>query len=231
MATKYISGTTNSILVGDKGTNGATPTPTKVGAELCSAALELQSTTRGFLPPRMTTAQIAAIAYPVNGMRAYDTTLQADVIYVNGAWVTQNTGPTGDLYASGTIVTADLLTMYTTGLILIAAPGANKSIVVKNFWFELNSDGANAFTGGGVIGLQYTTAGHAGLAVTGTIPAAFLTGAATDRATMVAGSFLAAATADYVNTPVCITNATAVFADGGTSTANWKIWYSIVPTI
>src|ERR1043165_7160587 len=103
MATKYIPGTTNAILIGDKGTNGATPTPTKVGANPCSAVLELQSTTRGFLPPRMTTNQINAIVSPVNGMRAYNTTLQADVIYVNGAWVTQNTGSTGDLYASGTL--------------------------------------------------------------------------------------------------------------------------------
>jgi hypothetical protein len=230
MANNYIPGTTNAILVGDKGTNGATPTPTKVGVNRCSAVLELQSTTRGFLPPRMTTAQIAAIAYPVNGMRAYNTTLQADVIYVNGAWVTQNTGPTGDLYASGVLTAAELLTIYTTGIELIAAPGANNSIVVKNFWLQLNSDGT-PFTGGGVIGLQYTTAGHAGLAVTGTIPAAFLTGAGTNRSTMVAGSFLAAAVADYINTPVCITNATAVFAAGGASIAEWKIWYSIVPTI
>jgi hypothetical protein len=178
----------------------------------------------------MTTAQIAAIPYPVNGMEAYDITLQDKAIYVNGAWVYQNAGATGYLYASGVLTAAQLLTVYTTGIALIAAPGANKTIVVKDFWIELNSDGT-AFTGGGAIGLQYTTAGHAGIATTATIPATFLTGAGTDRATMVAGSFLAAATADYVNTSVCITNATAVFAGGGASTANWKIWYSIVPTI
>jgi hypothetical protein len=229
MANNYIPGTTNAILVGDKGTNGATPTPTKVGANRCSAVLELQSTTRGFLPPRMTTAQIAAIPYPVNGMRAYDTTLQADAVYVNGAWVTQNTGPTGDLYASGVLTAVQINDIYNTAVVLIAAPGAGKAIIVKNYLLEINSDGT-PFTAGGAIGLQYGNAGHAGLAVSSTIAATLLTGAGVDRLSSGSGVITNAITANYVDTTVAITNATAVFAGGGLSTVNWKIWYSVVPT-
>jgi len=38
-----------------------------------SAILDLNSTTKGFLPPRMTTAQVGAIASPAEGLVAYDT--------------------------------------------------------------------------------------------------------------------------------------------------------------
>ena len=40
-----------------------------------SAALEVNSTTQGFLPPRMTTVQKLAITSPTNGLTVFDTTL------------------------------------------------------------------------------------------------------------------------------------------------------------
>ncbi|SMF96083.1 hypothetical protein SAMN02949497_3466 [Methylomagnum ishizawai] len=51
-----------------------------------SAALEIASTTKGLLPPRMTTAQRTAIATPATGLVVYDTDLSALQLYNGSAW-------------------------------------------------------------------------------------------------------------------------------------------------
>jgi hypothetical protein len=58
-----------------------------------SAILQADSTTQGFLPPRMTDAQIRAIASPVNGLIAYNTTIDHLCCYQGGAWVKFNHSP------------------------------------------------------------------------------------------------------------------------------------------
>ena len=52
-----------------------------------SAALEVLSVGRGFLPPRMTTAQRLAIAAPATGLLVYDTNLLS-MLYYYGEWRT-----------------------------------------------------------------------------------------------------------------------------------------------
>jgi hypothetical protein len=52
-----------------------------------SALLEVQSTTKGFLPPRMTTAQRVAIASPTNGLIVFDTDVQNLCYRRDGVWV------------------------------------------------------------------------------------------------------------------------------------------------
>lgn len=51
-----------------------------------SAVLDLNSTTRGFLPPRMTTTQKNAIASPATGLQVYDTTLNQMSYYNGTTW-------------------------------------------------------------------------------------------------------------------------------------------------
>ena len=51
-----------------------------------SAVAEIKSTTRGFLPPRMTQAQILAIASPAVGLMAYNTDLDCPVFYSAAGW-------------------------------------------------------------------------------------------------------------------------------------------------
>jgi len=51
-----------------------------------SAQMGVNSTTRGFLPPRMTTTQINAIASPANGLEVYNTTLACPCFYDGTAW-------------------------------------------------------------------------------------------------------------------------------------------------
>ena len=55
--------------------------------EVASAILNAESTTKGFLPPRMTTAQKNLIATPAIGLQIFDTDLNRPCFY-NGAWVT-----------------------------------------------------------------------------------------------------------------------------------------------
>jgi hypothetical protein len=58
-----------------------------------SATLQADSITRGFLPPRMTTTQINAIATPAEGLQIYNTTISHMCFYQAGAWQKINHSP------------------------------------------------------------------------------------------------------------------------------------------
>jgi hypothetical protein len=72
------------------GNNSYIATALSIGnqsAANASSILELTSTTKGFLPPRMTTTQRNAISSPAAGLMVYDTTLNA-MFYFNGTiWI------------------------------------------------------------------------------------------------------------------------------------------------
>jgi hypothetical protein len=53
-----------------------------------SSIVDIQSTTKGFLPPRMTTTQKNAIASPATGLMVYDTTLNLISVYNGTTWIT-----------------------------------------------------------------------------------------------------------------------------------------------
>jgi hypothetical protein len=57
------------------------------GTPHASAILDVASTTKGFLPPRMTTAQKTGIGSPTAGLIVYDTTLGKLCVYTT-AWET-----------------------------------------------------------------------------------------------------------------------------------------------
>jgi len=56
--------------------------------EIASSILTVESTTKGFLPPRMTTTQKNAIASPASGLVVYDTTLGKLCVRTASAWET-----------------------------------------------------------------------------------------------------------------------------------------------
>jgi hypothetical protein len=58
-----------------------------------SAMLDIVSTTKGLLPPRMTTTQVNAITTPPNGLRVYNTTIDHMCVYQGGSWVRINHSP------------------------------------------------------------------------------------------------------------------------------------------
>jgi len=66
---------------------GATAINTTAAMPVASAMLDIVSTTSGFLPPRMTTAQKNAIATPAAGLMVYDSTLNKLCVYTT-AWET-----------------------------------------------------------------------------------------------------------------------------------------------
>jgi len=51
-----------------------------------SSLLDVTSTTKGFLPPRMTTTQINAISSPAAGLVVYNTTLAVLCFYDGTGW-------------------------------------------------------------------------------------------------------------------------------------------------
>jgi hypothetical protein len=55
---------------------------------VASAKMQIESTTKGFLPPRMTTTQKNAIATPATGLQIYDNTLNRPCFYDGTTWIT-----------------------------------------------------------------------------------------------------------------------------------------------
>jgi len=72
-ASMSIIGGTKNILMG-------------TATDAASAKLNVASTTKGFLPPRMTTTQINAIASPAEGLIVYDLTLHKLYVYDGTVW-------------------------------------------------------------------------------------------------------------------------------------------------
>jgi uncharacterized protein (TIGR02145 family) len=94
-----------------------------------SAVLEIESTTKGMLLPRMTTAERTAIATPAVGLQVYDTTENANYFFDGTAWQKS---------ASGTIKFVNGTTpsnaVYTTGSVAIgiANPATSAALDVTS---------------------------------------------------------------------------------------------------
>jgi len=78
------------------------------GTRDASSRLDVQSTTQGFLPPRMTTTQRDAISSPATGLVVYNTTLNSTDTYDGARWRTDSeTIVTNRQTASYSLVLAD----------------------------------------------------------------------------------------------------------------------------
>jgi hypothetical protein len=75
-------------------TNGAPPDN--------SSILDVQSTTKGMLIPRMTTSQITALSNPANGLIVFDTKKGLTVYNTGKGWARLETAPAGRVYVSET---------------------------------------------------------------------------------------------------------------------------------
>jgi hypothetical protein len=79
--------TNNSGSITEKWRIGNTGVLSNVSSPNASAVTQIDSTTKGFLPPRMTTTQKNAIGTPTAGLMVYDTTLNKLCVYTT-AWET-----------------------------------------------------------------------------------------------------------------------------------------------
>ena len=67
-------------------------------APVSSAKLEVASTTQGFLPPRMTTAQRSSISTPASGLMVFDVTTNSIWYYDGASWInTASVATYGDI--------------------------------------------------------------------------------------------------------------------------------------
>jgi hypothetical protein len=127
------------------------------------------------------------------------------------------------------ITSANFKTAFTAGLAMIPAAGAGTIIIVNSVTYTFNFLTA-AYTGGGAIGLQYSTAAPvnaAGFAASATVAAADVTGLSAAGYETADGAMAIASAAQAVNQGVWFTVASANFATGsGTVVAN--ISYQVI---
>ena len=113
---------------GNVGINTASPNS--------SALLDVSSTTQVFLPPRMTSAQIAAIASPAEGLIVYNTDLKCAVYYAKGTFNSFSTTP----FTCGNPMTvthtvgsvAPITKTVTYGTVLTSITGSPKCWITQN---------------------------------------------------------------------------------------------------
>jgi hypothetical protein len=87
-ATSLIFGTFASSLAEKMRLTSAGNLLLNTTTDVASSKLTIESTTQGFLPPRMTTTQKNAIASPAAGLMVYDTVLKRPCFYDGTSWVT-----------------------------------------------------------------------------------------------------------------------------------------------
>jgi len=117
-----------------------------------SAAVDVSSTTKGFLPPRMTDAQIAAIPNPATGLVVFNTTTRLLVYSVGGAWV--NMAP-----LTNTSLTTGTPTISLSGTVLTATVnGVPTDATVDYQWYAADEEnGTNEFLIPGAVLIQYVS--------------------------------------------------------------------------
>lgn len=127
-------------------------------------------------------------------------------------------------YVAAPLTAQNILDMFGAPVQLIAAPGANKAIIVHDICFEMKRS-ATAFANGGAVSIEY---GDGGDDVVATIAATVITGAAgTTLSTRVMANLSDIALASIENSNLRITNGTGAFITG-TGTAEVHIWYSVI---
>jgi len=133
------------------------------------------------------------------------------------------------LYAAVPVTSAEFLGMFATPKLLIAAPGANKLIVVEQMAMSMTFNSA-AYAAGGVVAAQYDATINGG-GVAATVPEAaadFFAAASTTFRSL--GSSAIAPFSTTVNKGIYLSNATAAFTTGNSALIA-NVWYRIVPTV
>ncbi len=172
--------------------------------------------------------------FPGDLIRVYSATDLTSISYIVTA---ASINPVSVVIAMGGIAvaninltSANLLAMYGAPVLVMAAPGAGKAIIVQNWTLTmLTGPGPVVYANGGAIGLQYDATAHlAGLAASATVAAtALTTGTPNNLALGYGPATFALASVLKTNVPIYISNDTAAFINGD-GTAILSIQYRIV---
>lgn len=132
-------------------------------------------------------------------------------------------------YASVAITAAQFNGMYAAPKLLVAAPGANKLLVLKQCQL-LMTYGSAAFAAGGTAAIQYdSTANGAGVIASTTLANTTFQGTASAGFNFNPGVVTETFTT-CVNKGLYLSNITAAFTTGD-STFVAHVWYAVVPTV
>ena len=118
-----------------------------------SAKLDVESTTQGFLPPRLTTAQRDVIVNPAVGLIIYNTTTNCLNFYVGSGW--NETCGTASL-PLGVVSTINCGSATITGTLTIGTSASGVSVIVPYTGGNAGTYGAQSVSSTGVVGLTAT---------------------------------------------------------------------------
>jgi len=150
----------------------------------------------------------------------------AGLWYANGVGASINPNPI--LFASVAITAAQFNAMYATPILLVAAPGANKLILVENIELLMTYVSANYAAGGVAAGQYDSTANGAGVIATTTLSAATFQAAASTGFTFNTG-VVPLTFSTCVNKGLYLSNITGAFTTGD-STFIAKVYYRVLNT-
>jgi hypothetical protein len=168
-----------------------------------SALLDLTSTNKGILVPRMTTAQRVAIVTPATGLLVYDTSLQQFWYYNGTAWTALAGGGGGSCYTlqqsydcGGAGVGRNIVISGTNSVNITDANAA--SIGLKS---SHSADGVsimtdNTYATGQYASIQASTASNYGVVGGTPLPTSAIIGNSTGKAFGVSGQVLSTATGE-----------------------------------
>lgn len=156
----------------------------------------------------------------------------SDLNSVPTALLNLGMGPTVVNYTTVAITAAQFNGMYAAPKLLLAAPGANKLILVKQMALVMTFGSAD-YAAGGVVAAQYDSTVHgAGVLATNSEAAADFFAAASTTFSFLGTSGNTVGALPFsttVNKGLYLSNATGAFTTGD-STFVAQIWYSIIPT-
>lgn len=148
---------TTAVLIGDATDTGNSPTMTEVGGTTVSAALEVQSTKGGFLPPRMTTLErdemSAGTKEITNGLMIYNTDDDLLNVYQGGNWEEVETTGNGFVVGPNASVINNIAVFNNGEGDLIADSGIKAYQNNGNFFVATPASGSKLDAGAANVGI------------------------------------------------------------------------------
>jgi hypothetical protein len=138
LSSKAASTTSNVYIIPTSFTSLSGSVLVNTTTDVASSVLTVNSTTKGFLPPRMTTTQRDAIVTPATGLKIYNTTLGTTDTYDGATW--QRFGQQTFIKGSGS-------TSATTSLLIQNSAGTTLMSVSDNGNISMGAGSLTTFTG------------------------------------------------------------------------------------